>query len=137
MSYQYHSESQNIQRYNSAPPAYTLSEQQPNPTCTTPLVVRMQSPPNDYLCFVIFTCLFCFWPTAIVALIYSNKVNDRYNAGDHVGAMQSSRKASQWAKISLMIGLIPYLLCIALFVAILILFATDAVAVAVSRHSDN
>jgi hypothetical protein len=84
-----------------------ITRQQPNPTCTSTLM-GMRNPPNDHMVFSVLTCLFCFWPTAIVALIYSNKVNDRYNAGDHVGAMESSRKASQWGKISLLIGLISH-----------------------------
>jgi hypothetical protein len=136
----YYSEPQNDQKYNPAPPAYTPGEQQFQPgyapgyapssyypappvqqtTNTvvvtgqqpTPTVVEIRTAPNDHMALSILTCLFCFWPTAIVALIYSCEVNDRYNAGDHVGAMESSRKASQWGKISFLIGLISYVLIV-------------------------
>jgi hypothetical protein len=110
--------------------AVVVTRQQPNPT---PTLVEMRNPPNDHMIFAILTCLFCFWPTSIVALIYSCEVNDRYNAGDHAGAMKSSLRASQWAKISLMIGIILYFSSIVLFVAFVIF---SAVAV-FQRHSYN
>jgi hypothetical protein len=103
--------------YYPAPPmqqtanTIVITRQQPNPTCTSTLM-GMRNPPNDHMVFSVLTCLFCFWPTSIIALIYSCEVNDRYNAGDHVGAMESSRKASQWGKISFLIGLISYVLVV-------------------------
>jgi hypothetical protein len=108
-----------------APPGYAPSSYYPAPPVQqttntvvvtgqqpTPTVVEIRTAPNDHMALSILTCLFCFWPTAIVALIYSCEVNDRYNAGDHVGAMESSRKASQWGKISFLIGLISYVLVV-------------------------
>jgi hypothetical protein len=104
--------------------AVVVTRQQPNPT---PTLVEMRNPPNDHMIFAILTCLFCFWPTSIVALIYSCEVNDRYNAGDHVGAVESSRKAYQWGKISLIIGTISYVMSsVFFFVAVVILTVSSA-----------
>jgi hypothetical protein len=166
----YNPEPQNDQKYNPAPPAYTPGEQQFQPgyapgyapssyypappvqqtTNTvvvtgqqpTPTVVEIRTAPNDHMALSILTCLFCFWPTAIVALIYSCEVNDRYNAGDHVGAMESSRKASQWGKISFLIGLISYVTvvigCCALTVLGVILGIVRAAAVtSTTTYYDN
>jgi hypothetical protein len=62
--------------------------------------------PNNYRAVSIFACLFCFWPTAIAALVYSSQVEDCYRSGDYEGAVKASRNAVLWAKISIILGIV-------------------------------
>lgn len=46
-------------------------------------------------------CFFlCFWPTAIVALVYAGRVNKRLALGDYDGAVRASRGARTWCWVS-------------------------------------
>jgi hypothetical protein len=82
------------------------------PTMYSPTVIHIQGPPSDHMLISLFACLFCFWPTAIVALMYSCKVTELYNTGNNYGAYEASRNALLWAKISIIIGVILFLLSV-------------------------
>ena len=59
-----------------------------------------QAPPGqkvpNYLVQSILVTLFCCLPFGIAAIIYAAQVNGKVQAGDIVGAMESSRKAKMW-----------------------------------------
>jgi predicted secreted protein len=63
------------------------------------------SVPN-YLVQAILTTIFCCLPFGIVSIVYAAQVNGKVAAGDHAGALQSSRSARMWAWIAFAAGLV-------------------------------
>ncbi|XP_078689796.1 proline-rich transmembrane protein 1-like [Branchiostoma floridae x Branchiostoma belcheri] len=70
-----------------------------------PTMVIVDSKPADHFGFALFTCMCCFWPTGIVALIFSCQVDSKWNSGDREGAKSASSNANLFSKISLGIGI--------------------------------
>ena len=48
--------------------------------------------------------IFCFWPLAIVAIVYASKVGNRLALGDVPGAQVASGKAKMWCWIAFGVG---------------------------------
>ncbi len=71
----------------------------------------------NYLVPAILTTLFCCLPFGIVSIVYAAQVNGKVAAGDHPGALQSSRSARMWAWISFGTGLV---LIVGYFVLVLL-----------------
>ena len=63
------------------------------------------SVPN-YLVQAILTTIFCCLPFGIVSIVYAAQVNGKVAAGDHAGALESSRNARMWAWIAFGAGLV-------------------------------
>ena len=57
--------------------------------------------PNDYLGWSILAALCCFWPTGIVAIIFSAKVKSEWRLGHKSYAYELSKKAKKFCWISL------------------------------------
>ncbi|XP_078689841.1 transmembrane protein 91-like [Branchiostoma floridae x Branchiostoma belcheri] len=70
----------------------------------TQVVIAESRPPDHFGC-ALFTCLCCFWPTGIVALVFSCQVGQKLHDGDIQGAKDSSNSANLWWKITLGIGI--------------------------------
>lgn len=62
--------------------------------------------PQNYLIFCILSILFCCWPLAVVALIYSTKVNSNYDVGNYAEAQENSNKARNWLIASVVCGVV-------------------------------
>lgn len=60
----------------------------------------------NYLIQAILTTVFCCLPLGIVSIVYAAQVNGKVAAGDHAGALESSRNAKRWAWISFGAGLV-------------------------------
>ena len=60
----------------------------------------------NYLVQAILTTVFCCLPLGIVSIVYAAQVNGKVAAGDHAGALESSRNAKRWAWISFGAGLV-------------------------------
>jgi uncharacterized membrane-anchored protein len=73
------------------------------------------------LVITVLTCCFCYtipsMVTAIVALVFSTKVNSSATAGDFVGAQQASRNAKLWNWVTLGLFLAGVTLWIIIFFA--------------------
>ncbi|CAH1269592.1 PRRT1 [Branchiostoma lanceolatum] len=68
-------------------------------------IVIAEGRPQDHFGCALFTCICCFWPTGIVALVFSCQVSQKLNDGDIAGARDSSSSANLWWKITLGIGI--------------------------------
>eukprot|EP01130_Rhizamoeba_saxonica_P002113 TRINITY_DN11921_c0_g1_i1.p1 TRINITY_DN11921_c0_g1~~TRINITY_DN11921_c0_g1_i1.p1 ORF type:complete len:133 (-),score=6.62 TRINITY_DN11921_c0_g1_i1:87-485(-) len=53
----------------------------------------------------IITCLFCFWPLGLVAMLYASKANDAVRRGDYDCAEMNIRTSKKLSKISLITGI--------------------------------
>ncbi|MGM9832805.1 MAG: CD225/dispanin family protein, partial [Candidatus Limisoma sp.] len=62
--------------------------------------------PQNYMVFSILAILFCCWPLAVVALIYSTKVNSNYDVGNYAEATEYSNKARSWLIASAICGIV-------------------------------
>ncbi|MGM9841697.1 MAG: CD225/dispanin family protein [Candidatus Limisoma sp.] len=62
--------------------------------------------PQNYMVFCILSILFCCWPLAVVALIYSTKVNSNYDVGNYAEAIENSNKARNWLIASAICGVV-------------------------------
>jgi hypothetical protein len=79
-------------------------------------------PVKTYLVPAILVTLFCFWPTGIAAIIFAAQVSSKLSMGDYQGAVQASKQARLWTKVSLIV--FGVLLVIGIAVAA-IFFATS------------
>ncbi len=64
------------------------------------------TPPQNYLVWAILCTLFCCMPLGIVSIIFAAQVNSKWNAGDHAGAEDASRKAKQFALWGAVVGVV-------------------------------
>ncbi|KAK7119008.1 hypothetical protein R3I94_021004 [Phoxinus phoxinus] len=71
-------------------------------TTTKPVYV------SDYLCYSIFTLMFCFFPLGFAATIFSASTRDANMAGRQDLAIRSSRTALVLNNVALCIGLTIY-----------------------------
>jgi hypothetical protein len=63
-------------------------------------------PPQNYLVFSILTTVLCCLPLGIASIVFSSQVNSKWNAGDQAGAVESARKAKQFAIWSAIAGVV-------------------------------
>jgi hypothetical protein len=107
--------------YHASPSAIEQSQQNicivQQPLDSTPMTY-VPSCPHDHLAPSLIVCLFCFWPTAIAALICAFRVNDRYDVGDYNGARRASRLALLFVKISFGIGVSLFILFIISYIIV-------------------
>ncbi len=54
-------------------------------------------PPDNYLVWAILSTIMCCLPLGIASIVFSAQVNDKWARGDVAGAMESARKAKQFA----------------------------------------
>ena len=64
------------------------------------------TPPPNYLVWAILVTIFCCLPLGIASIVFAAQVNGKYAAGDFAGAMDSSRKAKQFAIWSAVAGVL-------------------------------
>jgi len=58
----------------------------------------------NYLAQAILVTLFCCLPFGIPAIVYAAQVNGKVAAGDHAGAVETSKKAKMWSWVSFWVG---------------------------------
>ena len=73
------------------------------PNTITPAVTPPQQPPkpDNLMVWSVLTTLLCFLPTGIVAIIFSNKVDNLWALKDYTGAQQAAHSAKIWCLVSL------------------------------------
>ncbi len=93
------------------PGGYQQGGYQPGPVPNTPYK------PESGLVWGILTTLFCCLPFGIVSIVYASKVDSLWYMGNYEGAMDSARKAKNWAMWAAIIGGVFLLLYIGLVAA--------------------
>jgi len=66
-------------------------------------------PPDNYLLLAIISTLFCFFPIGIFAIIYSLKVSNLWKKKEYDQARLASDKAITFGQISLLLGVLFWL----------------------------
>lgn len=56
--------------------------------------------PDNFLVWAVLSTVMCCVPTGVVAILYSNKVDGLWNAGQYDEAEEALRKAKMWTYIS-------------------------------------
>ncbi|MDE7413965.1 MAG: CD225/dispanin family protein [Muribaculaceae bacterium] len=62
--------------------------------------------PPTFMIWSVLALVFCCFPTAIVAIIFSAQVSSRFYARDYEGARRASRRAEMWIIASVVLGVI-------------------------------
>ena len=75
-------------------------------------------PPDNYLVWAILSAVLCCLPLGIVSIVYAAQVNDKWLRGDAAGAMESSRKAKQFATWSAIVTVVLYVVFAIIYVGI-------------------
>lgn len=94
------------------PGGYQPGGYQPGPVPNTPYK------PDSGLVWGILTTLFCCLPFGIVSIVYASKVDSLWYMGNYEGAMDSAKKAKNWAMWAAIIGgvfLVAYIVAIVVF----------------------
>ena len=78
-------------------PAYAAPQQSAPQTAT-------QKPGNN-MALAVLTTVLCCLPLGIVSIVYAQKVDGLYFAGDYAGALEASKNARKWAIISMIAGI--------------------------------
>ena len=74
--------------------------------------VNIGTKPKSHLALSILVTILCCWPFGIPAIVYSAKVNNRWNEGDAAGAQDASKKAMTWIIVSAILGIVGTVLYI-------------------------
>ncbi|XP_028402661.1 synapse differentiation-inducing gene protein 1-like [Dendronephthya gigantea] len=97
---------------------YTQTQQ---PTGQTVVVVPSHAVAanyvQDYMGLSICSCLFCFWPLGLIAIVMSCLVGPSRNEGDFHSAKQYSKWAKYLSIASIIVGLILIITVIVIVVA--------------------
>jgi hypothetical protein len=74
--------------------------------------------PKNWLVESILATIFCCLPFGIAGIVFATQVNSKYDSGDYAGALQASKEAGKWTKVSFWIGIavcVAYLVFIFFF----------------------
>jgi len=61
--------------------------------------------PKNWLVESILATIFCCMPFGIAGIVFATQVNSKYESGDYAGALQASKEAGKWTRISFWIGI--------------------------------
>lgn len=62
--------------------------------------------PENYLVWAILTTVLCCLPTGVAAIVYANKVDTLWNAGNYTEAEDAAKNAKMWVFISAGLGIV-------------------------------
>eukprot|EP00794_Sanderia_malayensis_P007226 gene7226-8034_t len=74
------------------------------------------APPPNHAALAWLTCLFCFWPLGLAAIIKSNEVDSASRLGDMNRAHAASKSARQFSLISIGLGILAYIIVVVIIV---------------------
>lgn len=70
--------------------------------------IDISNKPDNFLVWAILTTIACCLPLGIVAIVYANKVDSLWFAGQKNASIDAAQKARMWTFISLGFGCISY-----------------------------
>jgi hypothetical protein len=79
----------------------------------------MTSAPPNHFTWAILSLIFFCWPLGIPAVVYANRVNEKWAAGDHAGAKSSSDSAKDFATWATVVGCLIYFSSFIYFIVIM------------------
>jgi hypothetical protein len=79
----------------------------------------MTSAPPNHFAWAILSLVFLCWPLGIPAVVYANRVNEKWAAGDHAGAQSASQSAKDFATWATIAGSLIYFISIIYFFAVM------------------
>lgn len=62
--------------------------------------------PDNFLVWAILATVLCCLPGGIVAILYANKVDPAWNAGNYQEAEEAAKNARMWTFISVGVGIV-------------------------------
>jgi uncharacterized membrane protein YhaH (DUF805 family) len=90
-----------VASYVSPPPPSYQTENAPPPP---------PQKPDNLLVWSILATVLCCLPTGIVAIVYSNKVDNLWNVRDYDGAKEAANTAKTWCFVSLGLGVVAIII---------------------------
>ena len=63
------------------------------------------APPKNWLVESILATIFCCLPFGIAGIVFASQVNSKWASGDYNGALQASKDAAKWTKVSFFVQL--------------------------------
>ncbi|SDP44784.1 Interferon-induced transmembrane protein [Pedococcus dokdonensis] len=76
------------------------------------------TPPPNYLVWAILSTLFCCLPLGVVSIVFAAQVNSKWASGDAAGALDSSKKAKNFAMWSAIAGVVVGILYVVFVIGI-------------------
>lgn len=74
----------------------------------------------NYLIPAIAATVLCCMPSGVASIIFATQVNGKLAAGDHEGAVASSKKAKLWLFISIGLGILLWIIIIILNLGVIL-----------------
>ncbi len=68
--------------------------------------------PKNWLVESILVTIFCCLPFGIAGIVFASQVNSKFASGDYAGALQASKDAGKWTKVSFFVGILQFVLAI-------------------------
>jgi len=87
--------------------------------------VGYNAPPQDYTTQAWLSCLCCFWPTGILAIMRANESRDALARGDMNGAHLAANGARSMVRASVIIGIISVVFAVVIVVIYVAIIATS------------
>ena len=66
----------------------------------------------------ILTCCWPAWPAGVTALVFASRTESRLAAGDLAGARDYSRKAKTWCWVTLVAGLVLWVVILSVLISV-------------------
>ncbi|XP_022343789.1 uncharacterized protein LOC111136913 isoform X2 [Crassostrea virginica] len=83
-------------------------------------LIRVHKPLKDRLKYAIPVCLFCFFPTGILAIKYALQARSAWRQGEIKKAREKSSISKDFIRASVCLGMIAYILILVVILSILI-----------------
>lgn len=88
-------------------------------------LIRVHKPLKDRTKYAFLACLFCFFPTGIMAIVYASQARSAWERGEVKKAREKSSLSKDFIRASVCIGVIAYIL-IFLVILITVIFNVHA-----------
>ncbi|XP_019638373.1 PREDICTED: transmembrane protein 91-like isoform X2 [Branchiostoma belcheri] len=96
------------------------------------MIIMQESKPDSGLGMAIFTCLCCFCPLGLPAIIFACMVDSRWDSGDKEGAKAAARTATILWKVALGLGIAGIIIALIIVPVYLFIIVPAQIAAALS-----